>query len=162
MTKQMIMQRNIQRAKTKTILGSTVWVLLLVLLACSLVFPQSSNAQTTEVVTGQETSPNYIPEMGDHTRSGSTLHNQGTGTSKGCKSGNFCTGGKQGPGGTYSSTFDLEENMTIDQINRGFSMDYGMDVDSHQSNLTVPSCANGNTLQNNDCKDIFTLTVDAR
>lgn len=154
----MIMQKNIQTAKTKTILGSTVWVLLLVLLACSLVFPHSSNAQT-EVVTGQETSPNYIPEMGDHTRSGSTLHNQGTGTSKGCKSGNFCTGGKQGPGGTYSSTFDLEENMTIDQINRGFSMDYGMDVDSHQSNLTVPSCANGNTLQNNDCKDIFTLTV---
>ena len=83
MKKQMIMQKNIQTAKTKTILGSTVWVLLLVLLACSLVFPHSSNAQTTEVVTGQETSPNYIPEMGDHTRSGSTFHNQGTGTSKG-------------------------------------------------------------------------------
>ena len=122
-------------------------VLSLVLLACSLVFPHSSNAQTTEVITGQETSPNYIPEMGDHTRSGSTFHNQTTATNKGCKSGNFCTGGKQGPGGTYSSTFDLEENMTIDQINRGFSMDYGMDVDSHQSNLTVPSCVNGNTLR---------------
>ena len=159
MKKQMIMQKNIQIAKTKTLLGSMGWVSLLVLLALSLVFPHSSNAQTTEVVTGQETSPNYIPEMGDHTRSGSTFHNQGTGTSKGCKSGNFCTGGKQGPGGTYSSTFDLQENMTIDQINRGFSMNYGMDVDSHQSNVTVPSCLNGNTLQNNDCKDIFNLTV---
>ena len=109
------MKKNIQRARQKVLHGSMGLVSLLVLLALSLAFPSSSNAQTqTEIVTGQETSPNYIPEMGDHTRSGSTLHNQGTGTSKGCKSGNFCTGGKQGPGGTYSSTFDLEENMTID------------------------------------------------
>ncbi len=153
------MKRNKQ--KSQRILGGlTVLVFLLVSLALPLVYPSSSNAQTqTEIVTGQETSPNYIPEMGDHTRSGSTFHNQTTATSKGCKSGNFCTGGKQGPGGTYSSTFDLQENMTIDQINRGFSMNYGMDVDSHQSNVTVPSCLNGNTLQGNDCKDIFNLTV---
>ena len=151
------MQKSIHQAKRKTLHGSMVWVSLLALLALSLVFPSSSNGQTSTTET--KVSPNYIPEMGDHTRSGSTFHNQGTTTSNGCKSGNFCTGGKQGPGGTYSSTFDLEQNMTMDEINSGFTMNYGMDVDSHQSNLTVPSCTGGNTLQGNDCKDIFNLTV---
>ena len=153
------MKRNKQ--KSQRILGGlTVLVFLLVSLALPLVYPSSSNAQTqTEIVTGQETSPKYIPEMGDHTRSGGTKVNTGTGTSQGCKSGNFCTAGKQGPGGTYSSTFDLETNMTIDQINRGFSMNYGMDVDSHQSNSTLASCVGGNVMQNSDCRDIFKLTV---
>jgi hypothetical protein len=48
--------------------------------------------------------------------------------------------------------------MTIDQINRGFDLDYGMGVDSHQSNTTVPTCA-GNTMAAFDCKDMFRLTV---
>ena len=47
----------------------------------------------------------------------------------------------------------------MDEINSGFTMNYGMDVDSHQSNVTVPSCVGGNTLQGNDCKDIFNLKV---
>ena len=66
------MKRNKQ--KSQRILGGlTVLVFLLVSLALPLVYPSSSNAQTqTEIVTGQETSPNYIPEMGDHTRSGGT------------------------------------------------------------------------------------------
>lgn len=136
-----------------TSLGSMVSVFLSVLLVLSLVFPSSSKSQ------GTETTPNYLPSMQQHLRSGSTLVNQGTSTTKGCKSGNYCTGGKQGPGGTYTSTFDLEDNMTIDEINSGFTMDYGMDVDSHQSNLVRPSCVNGNVMQNNDCKDIFRLTV---
>ena len=158
---QMIMQKNIRLAKTKTLLGSTVWVFLLALLVFSLAFPSSSNGQSTstEIVTGSETSSNYLPQMDQFSTSGGTFHNQGTGTSKGCLSGNFCTAGKQGPGGTYSSTFDLEDNMTIDQINRGFDMDYGMDVTSHVSNSRLASCINGNTLQNADCRDIVTLTV---
>ena len=72
--------------------------------------------------------------------------------------GEYCTAGKHGPGGTYSTTFDLEDAMTIDQINRGFDLDYGMGVDSHQSNTTVPTCA-GNTMAAFDCKDMFRLTV---
>ena len=151
------MQKNILTANRKVSHGSMALVSLLVLLVLSLVYPSSSNGQTSTTET--KVSPNYIPEMGDHTRSGSTFHNQTTATSKGCKSGNFCTGGKQGPGGTYSSTFDLEQNMTMDEINSGFTMNYGMDVDSHQSNVTVPSCVGGNTLQGNDCKDIFNLKV---
>ena len=156
MERQMIMQKNIQTANRKVSHGSTVLVFLSALLVLSLVYPSSSKSQTsTETVV----TPNYLPEMGDHTRSGGTKVNTGTGTSQGCKSGNFCTAGKQGPGGTYSSTFDLETNMTIGEINSGFTMNYGMDVDSHQSNVTVPSCVGGNTLQGSDCKDIFNLKV---
>tara|TARA_R100000808_G_C2149933_1_gene158504 strand:- start:1528 stop:2817 length:1290 start_codon:yes stop_codon:yes gene_type:complete len=114
-----------------------------------------SHAEETEIVTGQETSPNYIPEMEQFTRSGGT----NTGGGRGCSSGNFCTAGKQGPGGTYTSTFDLEDNMTIDQINRGFDMDYGVDVESHSSNSVLASCSGGNVMQNSDCRDIFNLTV---
>jgi hypothetical protein len=156
---QMIMQKNIRQAKTKVLHGSMVWVSLWALLALSLVFPSSSNAQTTEIVTGQETTVNQLPTIDNFTTSGGTKHNSGTGTSEGCSSGNFCTAGKQGPGGTYSSTFDLKTNMTIDQINRGFTMDYGMDVESHSSNSRLASCVGGNVMQNSDCRDIFKLTV---
>ena len=107
-----------------------------------------------EIVTGQETSTNQMPGMSEFTRSGGTS----IGTGAGCAIGEYCTAGKHGPGGTYSTTFDLEDAMTIDQINRGFDLDYGMDVDSHQSNTTVPTCA-GNTMAAFDCKDIFRLTV---
>ena len=158
--KQMIMQRSIHQAKCKVLHGSMVLAFLSALLVCSLVFPSSSKAQTgTEVVTGSETTPNYLPSMNEHTRSGGTKVNTGSGTSQGCKSGNFCTAGKQGPGGTYTSTFDLQENMSIDQINRGFEMDYDMDVDSHISNSTLASCVNGNVMQTADCRDIVNLTV---
>ena len=109
---------------------------------------------TEEIVTGQETSTNQMPAMSEFTRSGGTS----VGTGAGCAIGEYCTAGKQGPGGTYTTTFDLEDAMTIDQINRGFDLDYGMDVDSHQSNTTVPTCS-GNTMAAYDCKDMFRLTV---
>jgi hypothetical protein len=95
-----------------------------------------------------------MPAMSEFTRSGGTS----VGTGGGCSAGEYCTAGKHGPGGTYSTTFDLEDAMTIDQINRGFDLDYGMGVDSHQSNTTVPTCA-GNTMAAFDCKDMFRLTV---
>jgi len=130
-------------------------LLFLAVLLAILLVTFGSYAEETEVVTGQETSPNYIPNMSEFTRSGGT----NTGSGRGCSSGNFCTAGKQGPGGTYSSTFDLEDNMTLDQINRGFDMDYGVDVESHQSNSVLASCVGGNVMQNSDCRDIFNLTV---
>jgi hypothetical protein len=107
-----------------------------------------------EVVTGQETSTNQMPAMSEFSRSGGTS----VGSGAGCAVDEYCTAGKHGPGGTYSTTFDLEDAMTIDQVNRGFDLDYGMDVDSHQSNTTVPTC-NGNTMAAYDCKDLFRLTV---
>ena len=131
------------------------WLLFLCVLFAVMAVTFGSHAEETEIVTGQETSPNYIPGMSEFTRSGGT----NTGGGRGCTSGNFCTAGKQGPGGTYTSTFDLEDNMTIDQINRGFDMNYGVDVESHQSNSVLSTCANGNVMQNSDCRDIFNLTV---
>ena len=131
------------------------WILFLCVLFAVLAVTFSSHGEETEIVTGQETSPNYIPNMSEFTKSGGT----NTGGGRGCTSGNFCTAGTQGPGGTYTSTFDLEDNMTIDQINRGFDMDYGVDVESHQSNSVLATCANGNVMQNGDCRDIFNLTV---
>ena len=151
------MKKNIQRARQKVLHGSTALVSLLVLLALSLAFPSSSNGQTVreEVVTGQETTPNQLPSMSDFTRSGGTRTTSGSG----CATGAFCTAGKQGPGGTFSTTFDLEENMTIEQINRGFDLDYDTDVTSHVSNSRLASCVDGNVMQNSDCRDIFKLTV---
>ena len=131
------------------------WILFLCVVFAVMAVTFSSHAEETEIVTGQETSPNYIPNMSEFTKSGGT----NTGGGRGCTSCNFCTAGKQGPGGTYTSTFDLEDNMTIDQINRGFDMDYGVNVESHQSNSVLSTCANGNVMQNSDCRDIFNLTV---
>ena len=70
------------------------WLLFLSVLFAIMAVTFSSDAEETEIVTGQETSPNYIPEMGQFTRSGGT----NTGGGRGCSSGNFCTAGKQGPG----------------------------------------------------------------
>ena len=131
------------------------WLLFLCVLFAVMAVTFGSHAEETEIVTGQETSPNYVPNMSEFTKSGGT----NTGGGRGCASGNFCTAGTQGPGGTYTSTFDLEDNMTIDQINRGFDMNYGVDVESHQSNSVLSTCANGNVMQNSDCRDIFNLTV---
>ena len=120
----------------------------------SLAYLLGSPVFADEIVTGQETSSNQMPVMSEFTRSGGTS----VGTGGGCSAGEYCTAGKHGPGGAYSTTFDLEDAMTIDQINRGFDLDYGMGVDSHQSNTTVPTCA-GNTMAAFDCKDMFRLTV---
>ena len=129
--------------------------LLLGLLALPLVYPSLSNAQSTEIVTGQETTANQLPNMEEFLRSGGTRTTSGSG----CATGAFCTAGKQGPGGTFTSTFDLQENMTIDQINRGFQMDYSTDVTSHVSNSRLARCVGGNVMQAADCRDIFKLTV---
>ena len=131
--------------------------LLLGLLALPLVYPSLSNAQSqsTEIVIGQETTANQLPNMEEFLRSGGTKTTSGSG----CATGAFCTAGTQGPGGTFTSTFDLQENMTIDQINRGFQMDYSTDVTSHVSNANLATCVGGNVMQTSDCRDIFTLTV---
>jgi hypothetical protein len=102
-----------------------------------------------------ETTGNYLPNISEFTTSGGTA----TGSVRGCAIGKYCTAGIQGPGGTYKDSFDLEEKMTIDQINSGFTMDYGLDAESHSSNSYLSSCSGGNTLQNGDCRDVFNLTL---
>ncbi|HBZ39636.1 MAG TPA: hypothetical protein DEO59_14605 [Balneola sp.] len=126
------------------------------LLVCSLVFLPSYFSNAEEVVTGQETTTNLLSPMEQFTTSGATRSQQ---SGNGCTSTAFCTGGKQGPGGTFTSTFNLEDQMTIEDINRGFTLDYDVDVKSHSSNTVLESCAGGNVMQNSDCLDIFKLTV---
>jgi len=126
---------------------------------CVIIFSGAAISQSTEVVVGSETTANQLPGMSEFTKSGGTKTEAGTGAQRGCEAGKFCTAGTQGPGGTYSTTFNFQDNMTIDDINRGFTMDYGVDVESHPSNSTLSSCVGGNVMQGSDCKDIFNLTL---
>jgi hypothetical protein len=128
--------------------------MLLVLLSALLVLFSASHSFSEQIVTGQETTDNYLPEMGEFDKSGGTS----VGTGSGCPSGSFCTAGTNQQGGTYSTTFDLEDQMSIDEINRGFALDYSVDVRSHPSNSVLSSCTSG-VLQSGDCRDIFRVTV---
>ena len=122
----------------------------LLLLSVFLLGSHYSSAEEIQIITGTETSSNLLPNMSTFSTSGDTK----TGAGQGCAVGAYCTSGESGGGGTYSSTFDLP--MTQDQINSGFDLNYGADVKSHVSNLTVPVCNGGNV----DCKDTWTLTVN--
>jgi hypothetical protein len=143
-------------SRRKALHGLMVWGSLLLALLLSLAFPSSSFSQTTEVVTGQDTKSITVPGMDKFTGSSGT-----TQTGNGCVNGvEFCTKGNNGdPGGTYTSPgINLEETLTIDQINRGFTLDSGVDVKSHVSNVNVPSCVS-NPQTSPDCKDRFSLTI---
>ena len=128
-----------------------VWPLLVSLLFS--VYPSHSFSQSTEIVTGQETTPNQLPAMSEFSRDGITS----IGTGSGCSTGEYCTGGGQ-EGGTFGVNFTLQQDMTIADINRGFDLDSAVDVKSHPSNVVVPVCVS--TLQSSpDCKDVFSLTI---
>ena len=148
------MQMQIKTAKRRVLAGSMAWASLWVLLACSLVFPQSSKAEQ-EIVTGQTTTGNLVgTDLNTYTREGKTFIGP---TGQGCSTGEFCTGGKE-IGGKFSTTFNLQNSMTLDNINRGFTLDSGVDVSSHISNVTVPNCVTM-TQASPDCKDSFSLTI---
>ena len=127
--------------------GNILLGFLLLYFCC---YSQSVYSQTQTIITGTETSSNLLPDISTFSTSGGTK----TGAGQGCAIDKYCTSGEAGGGGTYSSTFNLP--MTINQINSGFDLNYGVDVNSHQSNLTVPDCSGGNV----DCKDTWTLTVN--
>ena len=69
-----------------------------------------------------------------------------------CTSGEACTGHQ---GGTFSTGVDFEDLMTIQEINNGFDINYGVTVQSHNSNSSLPLCSQ----TNGDCKDHFTVTL---
>ena len=70
-----------------------------------------------------------------------------------CTSGEACTGHQ---GGTFSTGVDFEDLMTIQEINNGFDVNYGVTVQSHNSNASLPLCSQ----TNGDCKDHFTVTLE--
>ena len=95
------------------------------------------------------TTANVTPDMSAFTASGSTE------IGSGCSAGQFCTGNASNGGGTYTSTFDVP--LTEAEIQRGFTLNQFVDVTSHPSNATRPTC--GSITQVGDCRDIFSMTV---
>jgi hypothetical protein len=74
----------------------------------------------------------------------------------GCTVGQYCTGDATSLGGTYTSlSFDVP--LTQDEVQRGFSLDSSVTVDSHSSNASLATCIT--TTQASDCRDLFTVGV---
>lgn len=127
---------------------------------------QHTTTTVEDVVTegAQETTTNYLTNPGF-----------GTGNTNGWdKSGdvNVCTTcgpfngkalqtGHETAGGTVSQTVDLFDKMIKQEINEGFTINYGAHVFSHQSNATVPAC-DSNPANGPDCRDSFSITLDIK
>jgi len=60
-----------------------------------------------------------------------------------------------GGGQITSEKFEMAPDLTIAEIQSGMTLNYGVDVQSHKSNLTVPLCAS----TGGDCKDVFRITT---
>ena len=117
-------------------------------LAVALFFLAAS-AYADEIVLTPTVSENLLPGIADFTRSGDATITGNTGY---CSPGEACTGAA---GGTYSTTIDLTNEMTIEEINAGFDLEYGVTVDSHSSNSVLPTCDQ----TSGDCQDNFNLTL---
>ena len=115
------------------------WLVILVLMS------SSALAET-------ETTTNVLPNLSTFTTSGSTTS---AGSARGCSAGEFCTGNATAGGGTYTSTFDVP--LTEAEVQRGFTLDSAVTVDSHPSNSTITTCTS--VTQVGDCRDLFTLGV---
>lgn len=112
----------------------------------------------------EETS-NLVTPADEWTQSGkvSTTQCSYSGT---LEDGEVCTGsantrGVADGGGTITSdvySLITDGGLTIEEIQQGFDINYGVTVESHQSNITVPTCS----ATNGDCKDIFKITVTLR
>ena len=132
-------------------------VSLLVLLGCFLVYPSYSDAQETETTKNLLTNPGFEAETNTSdptgwtaTGSGNVCDTCGPYGGNAIQSGNESTGG-----GTVSQTIDLLDEMSQDQVNAGFDIEYGGDVFSNSSNAYVPSCS----ATNGDCRDTFSITL---
>ena len=97
------------------------------------------------------TTDNVVPGMSAFTTSGSTTSS----TTTGCTAGEFCTGNATAGGGTYTSSFDVP--LTEAEVQRGFTLDSSVTVDSHPSNAVLATCTS--ITQSGDCRDIFNVTI---
>ena len=105
--------------------------------------------QTTTVET-EVTSGNLVPELKDWQMSGDATVTGGNYNY--CQAGEACTGSQ---GGTFSTEIDFSDKMTKAEINAGFDFNYGVTVNSHSSNATLPLCAD----TTGDCKDTVKINV---
>jgi hypothetical protein len=132
-------------------------VSLLVLLGCFLVYPSYSDAQETETTKNLLTNPGFEAETNTSdptgwtaTGSGNVCDTCGPYGGNAIQSGNESTGG-----GTVSQTIDLFDEMSQDQVNAGFDIEYGGDIFSNSSNAYAPSCS----ATKGDCRDTFSITL---
>ena len=75
--------------------------------------------------------------------------------------GNALQTGPETTGGTVSQSVDLFTEMNKQEINKGFTVNYGSQVFSHQSNATVPVC-DSSPANGPDCRDTFSITLDIK
>ena len=61
-----------------------------------------------------------------------------------------------GGGSVNSGYVELTQNLTEAEIQAGFDINFGATVESHQSNATVPNCAN----TTGDCQDLIKVTLN--
>lgn len=99
-------------------------------------------AFVTPVAAETVTTENILPNLSQFTTSNSTTSNGGTG--------NASNGG-----GTYTSNFDIP--LTEKEVQRGFTLNSSVIVDSHASNSVLETCVS--VTQAGDCRDLFTLGV---
>jgi len=132
-------------------------VLLYSLVVCSLVYPSYSDAQETETTKNLLTNPGFeastntenVPGW-DTSGEGFVCDTCGPYGGNAIQSGNESTGG-----GTVSQTIDLFDEMSQDQVNAGFDIEYGGDIFSNSSNAYAPSCS----ATKGDCRDTFSITL---
>ena len=60
-----------------------------------------------------------------------------------------------GGGQITSEHFEMTPDITAAEIQSGMTLNYGVDVQSHKSNINVPLCS----ATNSDCKDVFRITT---
>ena len=109
-----------------------------------------------ETITTQSTSPgkteNLVPGISTWNTSGDATST--TNFRSYCVTGSNCTGYQ---GGTfYSDKIKLNDTMSIEEIQAGFTLDYGATVRSHSSNASIPLCADTNV----DCKHSLTIALE--
>ena len=125
--------------------------LFLLLLCLSVLIAGAVVLFPSLVYAEDKTTDNLAPAMSGFTASGGTS----AGSGHGCQSGKYCTSGTQGGGGTYTSSFDIP--LTEAEVQKGFTLNSGVTVNSHQSNSVLDGCTS--VMQSGDCRDIFKLTI---
>ena len=109
-----------------------------------------------ETITTQSTSAgkteNLVPGISTWNTSGDATST--TNFRSYCVTGANCTGYQ---GGTfYTDKIKFNDTMSIEEIQSGFTLDYGATVKSHSSNASLPLCAD----TNGDCKDSLTIALE--
>ena len=113
--------------------------------------PNCTITEQTTTVETKITSGNLVPELKDWQMSGDATTTT-TDEFDYCEAGEACTGSQ---GGTFSTEIDFSDEMTKAEINAGFDFNYGVTVNSHDSNIELPLCAD----TTGDCKDTVKINV---